>query len=146
VKRVVVVVMSVGLLAGALGTAQAGPRRVERTVEGSYQAYPTPVTGCNSLTGSWACLDVPTRPTEAFFTATVEDTHRQPVLVNVYSRGAWLASFCGKTSHPIAFTPGANVWFDVGQGRAPFATDLTSCPQHILKTTGKIRVTLSNQR
>lgn len=144
-KRIVVVLMSLGLLAGALGTAEAGNKRVERTVQGSYQPYPTPITGCNSLTGPWACLIVKTRPTEAFFSATVADASGQPVLVNVHSQDEWLTSFCGQTSRPIAIRPGSTLSFDIGQGRAPFSTDLR-CPQHVLKTTGTIKVTLSNRR
>lgn len=145
-KRIVVMLTSVGMLFGALGAAEAGKnRRVERTVQGSYQAYPTPVTGCNSASGPWACLIVKTRPAEAFFTATVADTHGQPVLVNVTSQGAHLTTFCGQTSRPIAITPGAELEFDIGQGRAPF-TNFVPCPQHIIKSTGTIKVTLSNKR
>lgn len=146
VKRIVVMVMSLALLSGALGTAEAAKdRRVERTVQGSYRAYPTPVTGCNSVSGPWACLIVRTRPAEAFFSATVADAHGQPVLVNVYSQRGHLTTFCGRTRRPVAFAPGATLSFDVGQGRAPF-TAVLPCPQRIVKTTGTIRVTLSNRR
>jgi len=145
VKRILIMLVSLGLLVASLGTAEAGKsRRVERTVQGSYGAYPTPVTGCNSALGSWACLIVKTRPTEAFLTAEVADTHGQPVLVNVYSQGGHLASFCGKTSRPIAITPGSTLEFDIGQGRAPFTP--LPCPERIIKTTGTITVTLANQR
>lgn len=144
-KRIVIMFVTLALTAGALAAAEAkAPPRSERTVQGSYQALPTPVTGCNSATGPWACMIVTTRRTEAFFTATVADTHRQPVMVNVYSRGGWLTSFCGQTTRPIAITPGATLEFDIGQGRAPF-TDIP-CAQHIIKTTGTIKVTLSNRR
>lgn len=146
VQRSVVMLMSLGLLAGAVGTAEAGKhRRVERTIQGSYQAYPTPVTGCNSATGPWACLIVRTRPTEAFFSASIADTHGQPVLVTVYSQESHLMSFCGRTTRPIAIQPGVTLSFDVGQGRAPFIP-MPPCPQHLIKTTGTIKVTLSNQR
>ena len=145
-KRIVVLVIGLALLSVSFGTAEASKsKRVERTVQGTYGAYPTPVTGCNDVLGPWACMTVRARSTEAFFTASVADAHGQPVLVNVYSSGGWLTSFCGRTTRPVAITPGADVWFDVGQGRAPF-TDLLPCPQHIVKTTGTIKVTLSNQR
>lgn len=143
-KRVLVILVGLGLLAVSLGTAEAGTsQRVQRTVQGSYGAYPAPVTGCNSALGRWACLTVRTRSTEAFFTATVADTHGRPVMVDVHSRGARLASFCGKTTRPIAITPGSTLEFDIGLGRWP---SIAPCPAHRLKTTGKIRVTLSNQR
>lgn len=145
-KRFVVMFIAVSMAAGAVATAEAKPpRRTERTVQGTYQAYPTPVTGCNSVDGSWACLIVQSRRTEAFFTAVIRDTHGQPVLVTVSSQGRWLTTFCGRTNRPIAITPGAGLEFDVGQGRAPFV-DLSPCPQHVIKTTGTIRVTLSNRR
>lgn len=146
VKRLLIMTVTVAMVAGAVATAEAKqPRRSERTVQGSYQAYPTPITGCNSVAGSWACLIVQTRRTEAFFSATVADTHGQPVLVNVRSQGRWLATFCGKTNRPIAVTPGAALEFDIGQGRAPFE-NLLPCPQHVIKTAGTIKVTLSNRR
>ena len=143
-KRILVMMVSLGLLAVSLGTAEAGSsKRVERTVQGSYGAYPAPVTGCNSALGPFACLIVRTRPTEAFFTASVADTHGQPVYVEVLSGGAVLAAFCGKTTRPIAITPGSTLEFDIGLGRWPSAAP---CPTHRIKTTGKIRVTLSNRR
>lgn len=144
-KRLLVMLMSVCLVVVSLGTAEAGKsRRVERTVQGSYGAYPAPVTGCNSPLGTFACLIVATRRTEAFFTAAVADTHGQPVYVEVMSRGGLLAAFCGKTPRPIAMTPGSVLEFDIGLGRWPGTA--TPCPAHRIKTTGTIRVTLSNQR
>lgn len=148
-KRIVFLLVSLGLLAGAVGIAEAGQkRRVDRVVTGSYGAYPTPVTACNAPTvtsGTWACLIVQARRAETFFTADVKDAHGLPVQVTVYSGRGVVASFCGKTDRPIAIRPGSSLEFDIGQGRAPFAPLLT-CPQHILKTTGTITVTLSNQR
>lgn len=144
-KRIVIMLVSLGLLVVSLGTAEAGTsKRVERTIQGSYGVYPTPVTGCHSVHGPWACLIVETRTAERFFTANVLDAHGQPVLVNVYSQGGHLASFCGKTSRPIAVTPGSTLEFDIGQGRAPFTP--LPCPEHMIKTTGTITVKLSNQR
>ena len=145
-KRLAILFITLAVAAGAVSTAEAKqPQRSERTVQGSYGPNPTPVTGCNSLDGTWACLVVQTRPTEAFFSATVTDAHGQPVMVNVYGGGSsgWLTSFCGKTDRPIAITPGSSLEFDIGQGRAPF-TDYP-CVQHIVKTTGTIKVTLSNR-
>lgn len=143
-KRLLVMLMSLGLLAVSLGTAEAGKsRRVERTVQASYGAYPAPVTGCNSAMGPFACLIVQTRPAEAFFTATVADAHGQPVYIEASSGGHLLAAFCGRTTRPIAITPGATLEFDIGVGRWPSAAP---CPAHRVKTTGTIRVTLSHQR
>lgn len=147
-KRIVVMLMSLGMLVGALGTAEAKQSpRSERTVQGSYGPYPAPVTGCNEPLGPWSCLTVQTRSTEAFFTAAVADTHGQPVAVDVYTRHGdrpfqLLASFCGKTTRPIAVTPGWTLTFEVGLSSGP----TLPCPANRVKTTGTIRVTLSNQR
>lgn len=112
-KRLLVLVLTMAMAFSAVATAEARESgRTERTVQGSYGAYPTPVTGCNSALGPWACLIVRTRAKEAFFTATVADTHGQPVGVDVFSGGRLLASFCGKTTRPIAITPGSTLEFD----------------------------------
>jgi hypothetical protein len=144
VKRILVMVVSLGLLVVSLGTAEAAkPTRTERTVQGSYGPYPAPVTGCNSPLGPFACLIVHTRPTERFFTAEVTDTHGQPVYVEVSHTGRAPVSFCGKTTRPIEIEPGSSLEFDIGLNRWGITPD---CPAHRIKTTGTIRVTLSNLR
>lgn len=143
-KRVVVMLASLGLLATSFTTAEAGSsRRVERTVEGSYGAYPAPVTGCNSALGPFACLIVKTRPTEAFFTAKVTDTHGQPVFVEVHGTGGPDVIFCGETTRSIPIEPGSTLSFHIGLNNWMVTAD---CPANRVKTTGKIRVTLSNRR
>jgi hypothetical protein len=150
-RRFVILFIAIGLMAGAVATAEAKkkpkpkpqpkPIRFERTVEGSYGSYPAPVTGCNSLLGTWACLVVPTRSTEAFFTAKVMDTHGQPVFVQVNGGGVAVARFCGETQEPVRFAPGMTLDFMVGLPTWGIQTD---CPQHSVKSTGTINVTLSN--
>jgi hypothetical protein len=144
VKRVLVLLVCAVLVGTTSGAADAGKsRRVERTVQGSYGALPTPVTGCNSALGPWACMIVSTRRGEAFFTATVADNHGQPVAADVYSGGRLLGSFCGSTTEAFAVTPGATLEIDIAQGRGSLR--LAECP-YAVKTTGTITVTLSNQR
>lgn len=141
-----VLLASVGLLAVSLGTAEAGKsKRVERTVQSSYGAYQPPFTGCNDPLGSYACLQLPTRPTEAFFTATVVDTHGQPVAVDVYSGRYPIVSFCGKITRPIDITPYSRLDFHIGLGVGSLGWK-AGCPGRIIKTTGTITVKLSNQR
>jgi hypothetical protein len=82
------------------------------------------------------------RSREAFFTADVRDTHGLPVYVEVWDSHKFLASFCGKTSKAIEFHPGDSLRFHVG---LPLWGVQTKCPQHSVKTTGTIRVTLSNR-
>ena len=147
-KRLVMSFMVLGLVMGAVATAEAkgtNRTRVERTVEGSYDLYPAPVTGCNDVWSSFACMVVPTRATEAFLTAKVTDAHGQPVFVEVQSgRGNPLATFCGETTEPIEFYPGAELYFYVAQPVWPTSDAVLDCPAHRIKTTGTISVTLSN--
>jgi hypothetical protein len=137
-----------GMMAGSTGvveakqeaTQNARPQRVERTVEGRYGAYPAPVTGCNSPLGSFACVIIRTRATEAFFTAKVTDAHGQPVYVQV--RGVGLEThFCGETKRPIPIRPGIELHFFVAVPNWGIQLD---CPAHSVKTTGTISVTLAN--
>ena len=149
-KRFLILFMVVGLIAGSVATAEAGekkPARAERTVEGSYGPSSTPFTTCDDPGGSLACVVVPTRSTEAFFTAKVTDALGQPVFVQV--NNAHVGTFCGETTRPISFEPGTTLefriepityfWSNWGTGWV----GSLSCPYR-LKTTGTISVTLSN--
>lgn len=142
-KRIHVLLVSVSLAAGSMATAEASSKRVERTVESRYGAYPAPVTGCNAPLGSFACLIVKTRPHEAFFTAEVTDAHGQPVFVEMLSDDGRSAVFCGETTKPIPVSPGTELSFHIGMSNWGVTTD---CPANRVKTTGTIRVTLTNRR
>ncbi len=148
-KRFLVMLLILGLLAGSVATAGAkkGKKRarVERTVEGSYGAYPAPVTGCNEPLGSWACLVVKPRLSERFFTAKVKDAHGQPVFVEVWNGDdGVIARFCGETTKPIAFDPYDSLEFHVALENWPPSFG-PNCLANRVKTTGTISVTLSNR-
>ncbi len=153
-KRFLILFMILGLLAGSVTTAGATkktPKRVERTIEGNYGAVPEPFTGCNADRGSFACVAVDVRPTEAFFTAKVKDAHGQPVWVQVVAGGGGkIGTFCGETTHPISFRPGSSLEFLIepmpyfwSHWGLDWAGPL-NCPYR-LKTSGSISVTLSNR-
>jgi hypothetical protein len=149
-KRSLIVFMVVGLVAGSVMTAEAKgnkrPTRVERTVEGSYGPYPSPVTGCNEPLGTFSCMVVATRWTESFYTAKVTDTHGQPVLFSVWSDyGDGEGVFCGETPEPIAFSPHAQLHFHVAEPTWITSGHALECPANRIKTTGTISVTLSNR-
>lgn len=140
-KRLLILMMAVGLLAGSVATAEAKkPIRTERTVEGKYGPYPAPVTGCNEPLGKWACVSVPTRSDEEYFTAKVTDVHGLPVYVEVHIGGR-VQAFCGETTEPIWFPRGSTLYFHVALNNWLVSTH---CPVHRIKTTGTISVTLSN--
>jgi hypothetical protein len=86
---------------------------------------------------------VPTRHKERFFSVKVTDTHGLPVYFSVWGIGG----FCGETKMPIPINGpqggGRDLEIEVGVDRMVVQTD---CPQSSVKTTGTIKVTLSNQR
>ncbi len=153
-KRFLIMFMVLGLIAGAASTAGATknrPKRVERTVEGNYGAVPEPFTGCNADRGSFACVVVDARPTEAFFSAKVMDAHGQPVFVQVVTQGGErVANFCGETTHPLSFNAGSTLEFLIEPSPYFFShwgvewVGPLDCPYR-MKTSGSISVTLSNR-
>ena len=144
-KRILIMFMILGLIAGSVASAQAKgkrPGRVERTVEKSYECSPAVFPPVCS--GQYR-LHVETRASESFFTAKVSDAHGQPLYVDVsetYSgKGRLVGSFCGQTSEPLRFHPGAELTFtiDIWAAAPPM-----SCPTARFATNGTTTVTLSN--
>lgn len=155
-KRFLMVLLVLGLIAGTVVTAEAkgtNRRRLERTVEGSYGPSPALVemSFCDDVSSASECVVVGTRPTETFLTAKVTDAHGQPVYVEVQGNGIPDGtSFCGETTRPIRFEPGTSVEFRVEPTPYFWATwgiDWTGPLDclHRVKSTGTISVTLSNQ-
>ena len=149
-KRFLIMFLVLGLMISSIVTADARekkkPRRVERTVVGSYGPYPAPVTGCSSVWGPFACVFVSANQTERFFTAKVTDVHGQPVFVEVgLNSNHNFARFCGETKKPIRIKPGDSLEFYVGLPVTWASWIQTDCPAHSIKTTGTISVTLSNR-
>ena len=151
-KRFLILVLVLGLIAGSVSTAAASKKtkRVERTVEGNYGVVPEPTTGCNADRGSFACVVVDTRLREAFFSAKVTDAHGQPVFVQVVTPGGGrVATFCGETTHPISFDAGSRLEFLIEPAPYFFShwgvgwVGPLDCPYR-MKTSGSISVTLSN--
>ncbi len=138
-RRLLVGFVIIGLL-GVPGVAGADHgNRVERTVVGTYEPpFFTPVTGCKSLMGPWACLIVQTSTSEAFFTAKITDAHGLPIYAHVIAQGRVVGSFCGQIDQSISFPPGSLLEFRIGLERP--SPPECSAP----KTMGTIAVTLSN--
>jgi hypothetical protein len=146
-KRFLIMLMIIGLVAGSVATAEAKDKkrttRDERTVEGSYGPYPAPVTGCKAVISKFYCLAFRTRAGESFFTAKVTDAHGQPVFVYVRQSRGTNISFCGETTEPIKIDPGTKLSFYVAD-LLPDSDAALDCPPNRAKTTGTISVTLSN--
>ena len=156
-KRFLIVLMVLGLIAGSAVTAEAkktSPRAQRRTVVASYcnpfNVWP-PVPFCG-----WNQIHVDTDAKEGFFTAEVADAHGQPLYVEVYrgsrSRfddihrglggdpgGMFVGSFCGETTKPIAFPAGTYLTFSVAIGVPP-----SNCPTGRFGTSGTLTATFSN--
>ena len=154
VKRFLILLMVLGLIAGSVATAEAKrtkkPTRIERTFTGGYKTPFVPLNAGCSRTGGRGCVTVNTRSTESFFTARVTDTLGLPIFVQVWEdTDGWgeedvlHGTFCGETTEPIYFPPGTELHFWVGftYSFAPYE----SCPGGLNATTGTITVTLSNR-
>jgi hypothetical protein len=144
-KRLLIATVAVVLVVGAPRSVEAKtPERSERTIHGSYGPYPAPVTGCNEPLGSWACLIVRARPTEQFVTVKVTDAHGLPVYFTVFNPDTGvLADFCGETRTPLSLDQLRYMEIEVGVSRWVVQT---TCPASSVKTTGTIKVALSDHR
>ena len=82
------------------------------------------------------------RPTEQFLTVKVTDTHGLPVYFSVFNPGTgFFAGFCGETGLPLSLDKSRYMEIEVGVSRMVVQT---KCPASSVKTTGTIKVTLSN--
>jgi hypothetical protein len=154
-KRFLIMFAVLGLVAASMATAEAKkPRkRVERTVEGTYDTQFVPFGGLVTHTcakkDAKGCVIIDTRANEAYFTARAVDAHGQPVLVTVTGwspdagPGRTYGTFCGETEEPIAFDRGEKLRFSLGYWDQGLPTNWASCPPGF-GTTGMISVTLSN--
>ena len=153
-KRLLILFMILGLIAGSVATAEAKkgqkPTRTERTVEGSYATQFVPFNVYCYQHGGVGCVEIETRKDEAFLTGKVVDAHGQPVLVQVWGWGDGAqhsndyGSFCGETDEPIAFDRGVDVYLVVGgTSHYDLPTPGASCSPGF-GTTGTVSVTLSN--
>lgn len=152
-KRTLVLLMVVGLIAGSIGAAEAGkkkkkkkpagPVKVERTYEFTYMC---PCVGLFQLGGLHESNvgggPITIGAEEAYLTATATDTTGQvvPVDINQDTNGDGandaVGSFCGETAAPMPISPGLEVRVFVG---LPI-----TCPSPAVLAGGTITFTFSN--
>ena len=151
-KTVSIVLMGV-LVAGAFASAPAQakkkrkPKRIERTVEGTYQLPPLVIAGTCASADAIGCVVFANGVGEEYLTAKVEDAHGQPVAVSVSANtdgnigdDETYGAFCGETTEPIVVPAGMELHFWVGA-----ATDVgTGGCIPGAATTGTVTVTFSN--
>lgn len=143
-KRLIAVSLVLGLMFGAVATAEAGkkkkkPVRIERVVEGTYD-NPAPGIGgvvyFNNLGGQ---LDAPSGPNEFYMSIEIVDDSGQPTYFNISADGTIIGGGCGKTETPIESTPGLAYKISVTMGPGLEAPDCMG-----VATSGTIKVTFSN--
>lgn len=148
-KRMLVLMMVLGLVVGSTVAADAAkkkkPKKVERQATGTYQSTAVVAVGTCSQTDGINCVRIPSAPNEQYVTAVVNDGTGQAVPVSVKAdldgdnrTETLYGVFCGETEEPIKIDPGVEVTFWVG-----ITSDNASqaCPP---PTSGSIDVTFSN--
>ncbi|MGH2757405.1 MAG: hypothetical protein ACRDI3_06420 [Actinomycetota bacterium] len=151
-KRTLVLMLVMTLCVGTFASAEAKkkkkPKRVERTVEGSYDAPPLVIAGTCAQSGAIGCVSIATGPGELYITkAKITDSHGQPVVVSVSANtdgeigdDVSYGTFCGELEEPIQFDPGVELHLWVGV----IEDAVTQACAPGLATSGSITVTLSN--
>ncbi|MGI8775032.1 MAG: hypothetical protein ACR2KQ_08485 [Actinomycetota bacterium] len=151
-KRYLILIMVLGLILGAVSTAEAGKKKkkkkqkkVEREATGTYTSTIVVAVGTCSQQDAVNCVRIPSGPDEKYITATVTDATGQGVPVAVKadldgdnSTEKLYGTFCGETEEPIEVDPGVEVTFWVG---VTADTAALACPP---ATEGSIDVVFSN--
>lgn len=152
-KRFLIAFMVLGMMFGAVATAEAKkrPTRAVRAYSGTYATPFVPFNAGCSPTAGRGCVTVDTRSTESSLTAKVTDSHGLPVFVQVWENtdgdgmeDVLHGAFCGETTEPISFPPGAELHFWVGFTYS-YGSPYERCPGGLIATTGTVSVSLSNR-
>ena len=150
-KRLVVVVMVVGLIVGALGVEASAKKkkkkkkpapvvRVERVESAEYSApgFVEPVENysANVCAGPVGCLSFLAQAADRYVSIAVTDKSGTPSPVKVAIGDGDATVYCGKTDAPIKLSAGAEVYVTVG----------ITAPQGCqgAATAGLVKATFSN--
>lgn len=157
-KKTFSVVLMIALIAGAFAAAPAEAKKkkkkkppvpVTRSAQGTYAAPATVVGNCTQTDGV-GCMTIQSGAGEQYLTAKVTDASGQPVLVSVQAdldgdatSETTYGVFCGETTEPIKFDPGAALIFWVSSAtQAPNRATEGCVPGQ--GTEGTLDVTFSN--
>lgn len=153
-KRSVIVVLVLGLIAGGMLAAPAEAKKrkkkrvvkVERVAQGNYIAPATIVGNCTQADGI-GCMTIAAGSNERYLTAKVTDQHGQPVAISIEAdldgdmqTETSYGAFCGETTEPITIEPGVSLVFWVGR---PDIVATTACAPGFA-SQGTLDVTFSN--
>jgi hypothetical protein len=131
-KRSMVVVLSLSLVASGLFALPANAKKkapTTRKAYGTYQAPATVVGNCTQTDGV-GCMTIQTGSNERFLkSATVTDATGQPVAVEVSAdldgdiqTETSYGTFCGELTEPLPIDPGVALVFWVGRADTAAAT------------------------
>jgi hypothetical protein len=153
-KRILILVMVLGLVFGSIATANTKKKKKKpvapatpyvRVVEGTYDTPAPGVGGIATLNGQGGMIEFPTLVNEAFVTVEVVDSSGQKTYFGLSNedtdgdgQGEIVAGGCGATTEPLAIKGGLlhQVTVTMGPGKAD-----PSCAG--VATSGTIKVTLT---
>ena len=125
-KKLLVLMMILGLVVGSIATAEAGkkkkaPAKTTREAQATYVSTGVVAAGNCTQTDAVNCPRIPSGPGEIYVTAKVTDITGQAVPVAVKAdldangnTETLYGVFCGETTEPILIDAGAEVTFWVG--------------------------------
>jgi hypothetical protein len=146
VKRILILTLVLGLIAGALTTAEAAkkkkPKKKTRTAESTYEAPAIGSGGGVCLGATNSCGNIATGPDERFVMIEIVDQSGLDVYATVgqdldgdtFTDSS--TEVCGKSEEPIPIEPGVALTI------FPWAVGNPSCPG--AATTGRVTAKLSN--
>lgn len=143
-KRILVLMMIMGLIFGSVATADAKKKKKKkaapyvRVVEGTYDNPAPGIGGVVTLNGAGGTMEVPTGANELFMNVEITDDSGQPAYFGIAEGGSIIAGFCGSTPEPMSITPGSAYNITVTMG--PGLEDPTCAG---VATTGTIKATLT---
>jgi hypothetical protein len=143
-KRLLILALVVGLVAGALTAAEAAKKKKKktRTAESTYEAPAIGSGGGVCLGATNSCGNIATGPDERFVEIEIIDEAGFDVYATVGqdldgdSLTDSSTEICGKSKEPIPIEPGVALTI------FPWAVGQPDCPG--VATTGTVKATLSN--
>lgn len=155
-KRTVVSLVVVGLLAGALAAPVDAakkrkkprkPRKISRTASGTYANPAIGVPGVVGSSAAGGAVELPVALNERFISVNIKDSSGQPAVATMSqntdtSDDLWeiFATICGKTEKPLPIAPGVTVRISVYTMPGP---DQPTCTGPA--TSGTIKATFTNR-
>jgi hypothetical protein len=128
-KKALIFALVIGLIAGSMAAPAAAkkkkkkkkPVKIERVVNGSYQAPTLVAAGACAQTDAIGCVSFTAGSTEKYMKVKITDSTGLPVSASIQQdtngdgqEDVTVATFCGETAEAIAIDPSdpLDVWVD----------------------------------